>query len=78
MAARGVLVVVVAALLGFLILKNGFDSGATVNTGTSPGTSTTTAAPTTTAAGGRPSSPRYAVNPAVNGSHNPHNPHNLG
>jgi hypothetical protein len=50
MAARGVLVVVVAALLGILILKNGFDSGATVNTGTSPGTSTTTAAPTTTAA----------------------------
>jgi hypothetical protein len=49
MAARGVLVVVVAALLGILILKNGFDSGATVNTGT-PTTSATTPAPTTTVA----------------------------
>jgi hypothetical protein len=50
MAARGVLVVVVAALLGFLILKNGFDSGASVNTGGSPATTATTAAPTTTVA----------------------------
>src|SRR5262245_14897007 len=50
MAARGVLVVVVAALLGILILKNGFDSSASVDTGGSTGTSTTAAATTTTVA----------------------------
>src|SRR5437870_3175894 len=55
MAARGVLVVVIAALLGILILKNGFDSSATVDTGgstattsTAPATTTTVAATTTT------------------------------
>ena len=50
MAARGVLVVVVAALLGVLILKNGFDSSASVDTGGSNATTTTTAATTTTIA----------------------------
>lgn len=49
MAARGVLVVAVAAILGALILKNGFDSSATINTGGgSSATTTTTVASTTT------------------------------
>ena len=47
-AARGVLVVVIIALLGFLILKN-VDSGATVEAGTGGSQPTTTApAPTST------------------------------
>ena len=50
MAARGVLVVVVAALLGILILKNGFDSSASVSTGGSTATTTTTPATSTTIA----------------------------
>jgi hypothetical protein len=50
MAARGVLVVVIAALLGILILKNGFDSSASVDTGGSGATTTTVAATTTAAA----------------------------
>jgi hypothetical protein len=50
MAARGVLVVVIAALLGILILKNGFDSSASVNTGGSGATTTTAAATSTTIA----------------------------
>ena len=50
MAARGVLVVVIAALLGILILKNGFDSSASVDTGGSSATTTTPAATTTTIA----------------------------
>jgi hypothetical protein len=48
MAARGVLVVVVAALLGVLILQKGFDSSATVDTGGSTATTTTSALPATT------------------------------
>jgi len=51
MAARGALVVIVAVLLGALILKNGFDSSASVNTGGgSTATTTSTAATTTTVA----------------------------
>jgi hypothetical protein len=50
MAARGVLVVVIAALLGILILKNGFDSSASVNTGGSASTTTAPAATSTTIA----------------------------
>jgi membrane-associated protease RseP (regulator of RpoE activity) len=49
-AARGVVVVVVAALLGILILKNGFDSGATVSTGDTTETTQATEATTTTVA----------------------------
>jgi hypothetical protein len=50
MAARGVLVVVIAALLGILILKNGFDSSASVDTGGSGATTTTATATSTTIA----------------------------
>ncbi len=49
MAARGVLVVIVAALLGVLILKN-IDSSASVDTGGSTSTTTAAAATTTTIA----------------------------
>jgi hypothetical protein len=54
MAARGVLVVIIAALLGILILKNFDDSSANVDAGgaatttTAPATTTTVAATTTT------------------------------
>lgn len=48
-AARGVLVVAVVALLGFLILKN-VDSGATVDTGGTETDTTTTAVTTPTSA----------------------------
>src|SRR5947207_13327550 len=50
MAARGVLVVVIAALLGILILKNFDDSSATVETGGGGATTTTVVATTTTVA----------------------------
>jgi len=50
MAARGVLVVIIAALLGILILKNFDDSSANVDAGGGAATTTTAAATTTTVA----------------------------